>query len=124
MKALILSTLITASLSGVPSPAFSDDVEPDNSGTNVRDREADTATPGDQSNAKSDVRITQEIRKAVVAEHDLSINAQNVKIITVGGVVTLRGPVKSAEERTKIATMARAVAGVVSVENQLEIASR
>jgi osmotically-inducible protein OsmY len=70
------------------------------------------------------VAITQAIRKAVVADKALSTKAHNVKIITADGVVTLRGPVNSAEEKDKIAAKAKSVAGVKSVENKLEIASR
>jgi peptidoglycan hydrolase-like protein with peptidoglycan-binding domain len=104
------------------SPAA--DPSADNSGKNVRDRQNSTMTPGDQSNAKSDMAITQAIRKAVVADKGLSTNAHNVKIITKNGVVTLRGPVKTAEEKNTIAAKAEGAAGVKSVDNQLEIASR
>jgi osmotically-inducible protein OsmY len=79
-------------------------------------------TPTDQSNAKTDLRITQDVRKAVVADDSLSTNGHNVKIITVDGVVTLRGPVENEAERTRIAEMARGVSGVTKVNNQLEIA--
>ena len=55
---------------------------PDNTGRNVRDRSGDTVTPGDQSNEKADLHLTQEIRQAVMADKSLSTNAKNVKIIT------------------------------------------
>ena len=96
----------------------------DNTGRNVRDRD-DTQPPtaGQQSNDAEDVRVTAEIRKAVVADDSLSVNAHNVKIITQAGVVTLRGPVKSEQEKGKIAEKARGVPGVKRVDNLLEIAS-
>ena len=100
------------------------DYPADNSGKNVRDRQESSPTPGDQSNNKADLAITQAIRKAVVADKALSTNAHNVKIITSNGVVTLRGPVKSPEEKDKVAAKAKSVAGVKSVDNKLEIASR
>jgi len=118
-----IALLATLALAAAPLPAFSGDPRPDNSGMNERDQGGATTTPGDQSNSKDDLRITQEIRKAVISHDDLSMNAKNVKIITAAGVVTLRGPVKNAEERTTIATLARGVTGVVEVKNQLEIAS-
>jgi osmotically-inducible protein OsmY len=68
--------------------------------------------------------ITQAIRKAVVADKSLSTNAQNVKIIAKNGAVTLRGPVNSAAEKSSIAAKAEQAAGVKSVDNQLEIASK
>lgn len=99
------------------------DYPADNSGKNVRDREGTTLTSGDQSNNKADVTITQRIRKEVVADKRLSMDAHNVKIITANGVVTLRGPVKSAAEKANIAAKAKHVAGVTRVDNQLEVAT-
>ena len=94
---------------------------PDNSGRNVRDREDDTLTPMDQGNSDADVKTTQAIRKAIVDNDKLSVNAQNVKIITVDGVVTLRGPVKDAAEKSTIAAAAARAPGVKRVDDQLEI---
>jgi len=80
-------------------------------------------TAGDQPNTESDLKITQAIRQAVVADKELSVNAHNVKIITANGAVTLRGPVKSSEEKANIGAKAKQVAGVTRVDNQIEIAS-
>jgi osmotically-inducible protein OsmY len=107
---------------GLPG-AYAEDYPADNSGKNVRDRGDTALTAGDQSNAKADVTLTQRIRKAVVADKRLSTNARNVKIITAGGMVTLRGPVKSEKERSVIAAKAQQIAGAGHVDNQLEIAS-
>jgi hyperosmotically inducible protein len=98
-------------------------VEADNTGRNVRDRGGDTKTPGDQAENEGDRTITQNIRRSLTSDDSLSTNAKNVKIISRDGVVTLRGPVKSQEEKTKIEEKAKQVAGVKSVDNQLEIAS-
>ena len=98
-------------------------VSPDNSGRNERDRYDATKTPGDQSESEADRTISQNIRKAVTADDSLSTNGKNVKIITVDGVVTLRGPVKSEAEKTNIESKAKQIAGVKNVENQLEIAN-
>ena len=107
-----------------PPAAGSDaNVPADNSGKNERDRSGDTLTPGDQSGSPADVAITQAVRKAVVDDPKLSVNAQNIKIITVGGVVTLRGPVKDVEEKASIEAKARKVVGVTRIDNQIEVAS-
>ena len=98
-------------------------VEPDNSGRNVRDRDDQNKTTGDQSENELDRTITQNIRRAVTADGSLSTNAKNVKIITNNGMVTLRGPVKSEKEKAEIEAKAKQVAGVKSVDNQLEVAS-
>jgi hyperosmotically inducible periplasmic protein len=98
-------------------------VEPDNSGRNVRDRDDQNKTTGDQSENEADRTISQNIRRAVTADDSLSTNAKNVKIITNNGTVTLRGPVKSEKEKAEIEAKAKQVAGVKSVDNQLEVAS-
>jgi len=95
----------------------------DNTAVNVRDRDAATKTPIDQNENKKDVEITAQIRKRVV-DTKMSIDAQNVKIITQDGRVTLRGPVKSADEKKQIETIAHEVAGAANVESQLEIEAK
>jgi len=96
---------------------------PDNSGTNVRDRNDQTKTAGDQSENEADRTISQNIRQALTADDSLSTNGKNAKVITIDGKVTLRGPVKSDQEKAAIAAKAQQVAGVKNVDNQLEIAT-
>jgi len=96
---------------------------PDNTGRNIRDRSGETLTPGDQSSSEADLALTQKIRQAVVADDSLSTNAHNVKIITNNGIVTLRGPVNSAQEKANIDAKAKQIAGATKVKNELEIAA-
>jgi hyperosmotically inducible periplasmic protein len=88
-------------------------------------RNADTSTlaetPTAQSENATDLQISAAIRKSVVDDKSLSVNAHNVKIITSGGVVTLRGPVKNDDERKTIEAKAKQVAGVTQVNNLLEV---
>ncbi len=107
-----------------PSALRAEPADADNTERNVRDRDDKTLTPLDQGGSDSDRAITQEIRKAVVADDSLSMNAHNVKIITIDGTVTLRGPVKSTDEKAKIASIAKKVAGAKSIENQLEVEAK
>jgi hyperosmotically inducible periplasmic protein len=93
----------------------------DNTQRNVKDRNDAAVNPMDQGGSEADRRITQHIRKTVVDNDKLSMNAHNVKIITVDGVVTLRGPVKSAAEKSAIKTAAAKTEGVKKVDDQLEI---
>lgn len=93
----------------------------DNSERNVRDREGDKPTAIDQGNSKSDIDITAQIRKDIMDQENLSINAQNVKIITTDGRVTLRGPVKTAEEKRLIAGFATRATSEDRVDDQLEV---
>lgn len=124
MKKVAAALVVALAVAAWVPASRAADYPADNSGKNVRDRQDNARTPGDQSNSKSDMALTQEVRKAVVADKALSTNAHNVKIITKNGVVTLRGPVKSPEEKDTIAAKAKQVAGVKNVDNQLEIASR
>lgn len=93
----------------------------DDTGRNVRDRQDGAVTPMQQSNAQADLDITQHVRRAVVKNDTLSTNAHNVKIVTQDGVVTLRGPVKSAQEKQAVVAAAQSAPGVKRVDDQLEI---
>jgi osmotically-inducible protein OsmY len=59
-----------------------------------------------------------------VREKHLSIDAKNVKVLFSDGVVTLRGPVDSEEERAKVADLARGCSGVSAVQNELTVAAK
>jgi osmotically-inducible protein OsmY len=95
-------------------------VNRDNSAVNKRDVDTDAKTPFDQNENKADIGITASIRRSVV-DTKMSTNAQNVKIITQDGNVTLRGPVQTQEEKDRIDEIARKVAGVKAVDSQLEV---
>ena len=92
----------------------------DNTGVNQRDESGVTKTPLDQGQGQSDIDVTASIRKRVV-DTKLSVNAQNVKIITENGKVTLRGPVKTEDEKKQVEQIANDVAGVGNVDSQIEI---
>jgi osmotically-inducible protein OsmY len=114
----ILATILALGCAAVAA----DEKKPaDNTGKNERDRSGETKTPEDQSNSPEDLKITQTIRQAVVKDPALTMTAKNVKIITAGGQVTLRGPVNTAEEKTKIEQLAKSAAGAAKVDNQLEV---
>jgi len=76
-----------------------------------------------QAEKEADRSITQQIRQLVFKEDDMSQDAKNVRIVTVDGVVTLRGPVQTEAERTEIQSVAKSIEGVKRVDNQLEIAT-
>ena len=97
-------------------------VDADNTAKNVRDREDATLTPGDQGTTPADREITQRLRKAlVIGPTEYSATAKNIKIITVNGKVTLRGPVKTDAEKAGIVALAKTVAGEGNVDDQLEV---
>ena len=124
MKRIALALILSSALLGLGTVTMAQDspaAAPDNSAVNLRDREPGAMTAGQQSNAKSDLELTSEIRRAVVKDHSLSMLAHNVKIVSANGSVTLRGPVKSEEEKTAIASKAQAIAGAGKVDDQLEV---
>jgi hyperosmotically inducible periplasmic protein len=90
---------------------------PDNSKQN----KSHAQTAEDQTNEKSDRLTTQKIRKAIMADKNLSTYAHNVKIITNNGAVTLKGPVQSEDEKQKVASEAASVVGPDKVTNELTI---
>ena len=98
-------------------------VDRDNTAVNKRDRNSAAKTPIDQNENKKDIDVTATIRKRVVATK-MSVDAHNVKIITQDGKVTLRGPVKSADEKKQIEDIARDVAGKDNVDSQLEVETK
>src|SRR5262245_12464829 len=101
-----------------PPPAAKD---ADNTARNADTSALSQTTPGDQGENEADLKISAAIRKAVVDDNALSVNGHNVKIVTAGGVVTLRGPVKTEQERTAIESKDKQVAGVTRVDNLLEV---
>jgi osmotically-inducible protein OsmY len=101
--------------------AIAQDKPADNSAMNQRDRSGETKTSGDQSNSSGDIKITAAIRRAVVHDKSLTMTAKNVKIITENGMVTLRGPVKTEEEKATVARLATQAAPQAHIDNQIEV---
>jgi hyperosmotically inducible protein len=94
---------------------------PDNTKANERDRTKTAATADQAKNTTTDRDTMQKIRKAVMADKGLSTYAHNVKIISQGGKVTLKGPVRSEEEKSSIEQKATEVAGAGNVTNEITI---
>ena len=94
----------------------------DNTKVNQRDRAEDAVTADQQKENTTDREITQNIRKALMNDKTLSTYAHNVKIVAQQGEVTLKGPVRTEEEKKTVEAMATAVAGAGHVVNQISIA--
>lgn len=93
----------------------------DNTKMNQRDRNPNEPTADQQQNNLSDRDLTQQIRKAIEADKDLSTYAHNVKVIAQNGQVTLKGPVRSEEEKRAVEAKAREVAGKGKVTSELTV---
>lgn len=109
--------LAVASAQETPSAAPA----PDNTRVNERDRNKAEPTADQQKENRSDRDITQQIRQSLMKDKSLSTYAHNVKIIAQNGIVTLKGPVRSEEEKTAIETKASEIAGKDKVTSQLEV---
>ena len=78
-------------------------------------------TADEQGQSPADIDLTQKIRRAIVDDDSLSTYAKNIKIITKDGMVTLKGPVRSEQEKSTIEAKATAVAGTAKIKNQIEV---
>jgi hyperosmotically inducible protein len=78
-------------------------------------------TADQQKSNKGDRQLTQQIRKSVVGDKSLSVAAHNVKIISRDGMVTLRGTVKSDDEKKAIEDKATEIAGQGKVTSELTV---
>ena len=112
----------SVALAGAQDPA-SQQVSPaaDNSKVNQRDQSKSEPTADQQKDNRTDQDITRQIRQSIMADKSLSTYAHNVKIITQNGQVTLKGPVRSEDEKQAIASKATAVAGENKVTDDLSI---
>ena len=116
MKLIILTILCSATIAG---SGWSQDADADNTERNTDSADQSLAAT-DQSNDPADIKMTADIRKMVVNDGSLSMTAKNVKIITIEGVVTLRGPVETQGEKSAVESHARH-AGAKEITNELEI---
>ena len=94
---------------------------PDNTKVNERDMSQDKPTADQQKDNRSDQDITQQIRRSIMKDKSLSTYAHNVKIVTQDGQVTLRGPVRSEDEKKAIEAKAAEIAGGDKVTSELNI---
>jgi hypothetical protein len=96
---------------------------PDNTKVNTRDRAASAKTADQQGNSKADLDLTQKIRQAIVADKELSSYAHNIKVITLDGHVTLKGPVHTSDEKSALDAKAIEIAGTGNVTNRISVAA-
>jgi osmotically-inducible protein OsmY len=93
----------------------------DNTRTNVRDRNPNEPTADNQRSNTSDRDITRQIRQSLAKDSSLSSYAHNIKVVTQGGQVTLKGPVRSEEEKRAVEAKAAEIAGQDKVNSEIEI---
>src|SRR5664279_3848465 len=123
-RTLLFMVLVVAAtfIANVPGACLAQSA--DNTKINKRDQSQKELTAGQQGETKQDREITQKIRRAIVTHKSLSTNAHNVKIITVGGMVTLKGPVRSEEEKRAVEEKAAQIAGKDNIKSEIGIAPK
>ena len=97
---------------------------PDNTKINKRDQDKARPTADQQKNNQADLKITQDIRRTLTKDKSLSSYAKNIKVITKDGQVTLRGPVRSEQDKKAIEAKANEVAGAGHVTNDIQVVAK
>jgi osmotically-inducible protein OsmY len=93
----------------------------DNSKVNQQDQQPSEPTADQQKNNRSDIEITREIRRSLTQDKSLSTYAHNVKVIAQDGKVTLKGPVRSDDEKAAVLAKAAEVAGQSNINDEMTV---
>jgi hyperosmotically inducible protein len=116
--ALALSgALLTGSLQAQDTQAAPDNTKANKGDRNTQSTNADKA----MKNNLSDREVEAHIRREIVKDKNLSTYAHNVKIVSANGKVTLRGPVRSDEEKQTVEQYAKKYAADQNVINELTV---
>jgi len=110
-KLLLTFLFCTAAVIGYGQTSDANSTKPDNTKVNKRDRNAGEATADRQKENATDRDVAKKIRSSITEDKSLSTYAHNVKVISQNGTVTLKGPVKSDDEKKAIVAKAVAVVG-------------
>ncbi len=122
---LSLAAGLLVAISCSASMAWADEPpKADNSAHNKGSMREDAVTAEKQGNAKSDIEVLAKVRKSIVAAKGLSMNAKNVKILSNGGSVTLKGPVDSEAEKSRVEELAKSCRGVTGVTSMITVAEQ
>lgn len=120
---VLMAVLVSISCATWAQESGSQEQRPaDNSKVNTRDRDKSESTADQQKDNQSDREIARQIRRAIVKDKSLSSYAHNVKVISENGMVSLKGPVRSEEEKKAVESKAAEVAGQDKVRSQIEVA--
>jgi len=118
LVACLLSAAVAFGPTGLISAAENTATAPDNTKMNKQEN----MTADQQKESPADREITRKIRQAIVKNKTISQYAHNVKIITVNGAVTLKGPVRTEKEKKIVENTAARVAGKANVTSEIEVA--
>jgi len=94
---------------------------PDNSKSNQQGRDKGSVTADQQAENQTDRDLSRKIRKSITSDKSLSTYAHNIKVISRGGTVLLKGPVRSEQEKIAIEAKAVEIAGAANVKNEITV---
>ncbi|MDP9339671.1 MAG: BON domain-containing protein [Acidobacteriota bacterium] len=120
-SSLLLFGILAFCAGAVPKPFQDSQQAPqaDNTKKNLPTEHKDANRADQQSNARRDIELTRKIRQSISQDKSLSTYAHNIKIITRNGVVQLKGPVRSQQEKDAVGAKATEIAGAENVKNEL-----
>ena len=121
LRWLVSTFMLIGALSSYTPPVIAQ-TPADNTKVNTRDRAKDAVTADQQKNDATDRELTRKIRRALMQDKTLSTYAHNVKVVAQGGNVTLKGPVRSDDEKHNVEAKAVELAGAEHVSNQMSVA--
>jgi hyperosmotically inducible protein len=116
MSLLIIGSVLAGPVAHGQQPA------PDNTKTNQGDANKGATTADQQKMGPIDQYITKQIRSSIIKDKSLSTYAHNIKIISQAGMVTLKGPVRSEDEKSAVEAKAQKIAGASNVTSELTVA--
>lgn len=120
-RSAILGSLLLTAGAWVSAQDTPTNPQPDNTKVNQRDRNTNEPTADQQKSNASDRDLTKQIRQAIVNDKSISTYGHNVKVISQNGIVTLKGPVRSEEEKKAIEAKAAEVAGADKVTDEMDV---
>ena len=124
IKALFAQFVLLGSLGTLWAQQDAQAPPADNTKVNQRDRDKSEPTADQQKDNATDRQLAQQIRKAIIKDKSLSTYGHNIKVIAQNGMVTLKGPVKSEDEKQAIETKAGQIAGADKVTSEIQVASK
>jgi len=121
VRRTVHAILFTGVWAVIASPAIAQ-TPADNTKVNERDQAKGAVTADQQKDNTGDRDVTRKIRQSLMKDKTLSSYAHNVKVIAQDGQITLKGPVRSEDERRIVEAKATAVAGAGHVTNEMSVA--
>src|SRR3984893_15712223 len=121
LKRTVHAIVFTSVYTMIAMPAIAQ-TPADNSKVNTRDRAKGAVTADQQKENAGDRDVARKIRQSLMKDKGLSTYAHNVKVIARGGQVTLKGPVRSDEEKHAVEAKATEIAGAGHVINEMSLA--